>query len=85
MSFNGDINLFLKVAVFHLDDLDNNEPPLPSKYLTENEGVSPSQYLKTAQAGTEATSGSATLTTSVTRFDFICSSSLHRGLGPHTV
>jgi len=34
------------------------------KYLTANQGVSTSQYLKTAQAGTEATSGSATLTTS---------------------
>jgi xyloglucan-specific endo-beta-1,4-glucanase len=34
------------------------------KYLTANEGVSTSQYLITAQAGTEPTSGSATLTTS---------------------
>ncbi|PFH48574.1 glycoside hydrolase family 12 protein [Amanita thiersii Skay4041] len=34
------------------------------KYLTANQGVSSSQYLKTAQAGTEATSGTATLTTS---------------------
>ncbi|KIP09317.1 glycoside hydrolase family 12 protein [Phlebiopsis gigantea 11061_1 CR5-6] len=33
-------------------------------YLTENEGISTSQYLVTAQAGTEPTSGSATLTTS---------------------
>ncbi|KAF9044439.1 glycoside hydrolase family 12 protein [Panaeolus papilionaceus] len=33
------------------------------KYLTSNRGVSSSQYIKTAQAGTEATSGSATLTT----------------------
>jgi len=33
------------------------------KYLTANEGVSTSQYLTTLQAGTEATSGSATLTT----------------------
>jgi len=33
-------------------------------YLTQHEGVSTSQYLVTAQAGTEATSGSATLTTS---------------------
>lgn len=32
-------------------------------YLVQNEGVSSSQYLVTAQAGTEATSGSATLTT----------------------
>ncbi|KAF9527224.1 glycoside hydrolase family 12 protein [Crepidotus variabilis] len=32
------------------------------KYLTANLGVSTSQYLKTAQGGTEATSGSATLT-----------------------
>ncbi|PSR73116.1 hypothetical protein PHLCEN_2v11018 [Hermanssonia centrifuga] len=32
-------------------------------YLTQNEGVSTSQFLVTAQAGTEATSGSATLTT----------------------
>jgi len=32
-------------------------------YLTEHEGVSTSQYLVTAQAGTEPTSGSATLTT----------------------
>ncbi|KAI9063623.1 glycoside hydrolase family 12 protein [Trametes sanguinea] len=32
-------------------------------YLTQHEGVSTSQYLVTAQAGTEATSGSATLTT----------------------
>ncbi|KAG6812399.1 hypothetical protein H0H92_003080 [Tricholoma furcatifolium] len=34
------------------------------KYLTENQGLSSSQYLTTLQAGTEATSGSATLTTS---------------------
>ncbi|TFY77396.1 hypothetical protein EWM64_g6620 [Hericium alpestre] len=34
------------------------------KYLTTNEGLSTSQYLVTAQAGTEATSGTATLTTS---------------------
>ncbi|KAJ7233870.1 concanavalin A-like lectin/glucanase domain-containing protein [Mycena haematopus] len=34
------------------------------KYLTANRGVSTAQYLTTAQGGTEATSGSATLTTS---------------------
>ncbi|KAF4610052.1 hypothetical protein D9613_010663 [Agrocybe pediades] len=34
------------------------------KYLTSNQGVSTSQFLVTAQGGTEATSGSATLTTS---------------------
>ncbi|KLO17895.1 glycoside hydrolase family 12 protein [Schizopora paradoxa] len=34
------------------------------KYLTSNQGVSSSQYLKTAQAGTEPTSGTGTLTTS---------------------
>ncbi|KAI0635198.1 concanavalin A-like lectin/glucanase [Trametes polyzona] len=33
-------------------------------YLTQHQGVSSSQYLVTAQAGTEPTSGSATLTTS---------------------
>ncbi|KII85971.1 glycoside hydrolase family 12 protein [Plicaturopsis crispa FD-325 SS-3] len=33
-------------------------------YLTANEGVSTSQYLTTLQAGTEPTSGTATLTTS---------------------
>ncbi|KAI0700315.1 concanavalin A-like lectin/glucanase [Cytidiella melzeri] len=33
-------------------------------YLVQHEGVSTSQYLVTAQAGTEPTSGSATLTTS---------------------
>ncbi|EGN94417.1 glycoside hydrolase family 12 protein [Serpula lacrymans var. lacrymans S7.3] len=33
-------------------------------YLVDNEGVSTSQYLTTAQAGTEATTGTATLTTS---------------------
>ncbi|KAI0041482.1 glycoside hydrolase family 12 protein [Auriscalpium vulgare] len=33
------------------------------KYLTAYEGLSTSQYLITAQAGTEATSGTATLTT----------------------
>ncbi|KAF8956561.1 concanavalin A-like lectin/glucanase [Flammula alnicola] len=33
------------------------------KYLTANQGVSTSQFLTTAQGGTEATSGSATLTT----------------------
>ncbi|CAL1710869.1 unnamed protein product [Somion occarium] len=33
-------------------------------YLTQHNGVSTSQYLVTAQAGTEPTSGSATLTTS---------------------
>ncbi|TCD69577.1 hypothetical protein EIP91_006999 [Steccherinum ochraceum] len=33
-------------------------------YLTQHEGVSTSQYLVTAQAGTEPTTGSATLTTS---------------------
>ncbi|KIJ27870.1 glycoside hydrolase family 12 protein [Sphaerobolus stellatus SS14] len=33
-------------------------------YLIQHEGVSSSQYLTTIQAGTEATSGSATLTTS---------------------
>ncbi|KAJ7705456.1 glycoside hydrolase family 12 protein [Mycena rosella] len=35
------------------------------KYLTANQGVSTSQFLTTAQGGTEATSGSATLTTYV--------------------
>ncbi|KAF9479821.1 glycoside hydrolase family 12 protein [Pholiota conissans] len=35
------------------------------QYLTAHQGVSTSQFLKTAQGGTEATSGSATLTTSV--------------------
>ncbi|KAJ7604649.1 glycoside hydrolase family 12 protein [Roridomyces roridus] len=34
------------------------------KYLTANQGIATSQFLTTAQAGTEATSGSATLTTS---------------------
>ncbi|KAJ7768266.1 glycoside hydrolase family 12 protein [Mycena metata] len=34
------------------------------KYLTANQGISTSQFLTTAQGGTEATSGSATLTTS---------------------
>jgi xyloglucan-specific endo-beta-1,4-glucanase len=34
------------------------------KYLTANQGVSTSQFLTTLQGGTEATSGSATLTTS---------------------
>ncbi|KAJ7064978.1 glycoside hydrolase family 12 protein [Mycena amicta] len=34
------------------------------KYLTANQGVSTAQFLTTAQGGTEATSGSATLTTS---------------------
>ncbi|KAK7052250.1 glycoside hydrolase family 12 protein [Favolaschia claudopus] len=34
------------------------------KYLTANRGVPTSQFLTTAQGGTEATSGSATLTTS---------------------
>ncbi|KAF8994059.1 glycoside hydrolase family 12 protein [Cyathus striatus] len=34
------------------------------KYLTSSQGVSTSQYLNTAQGGTEATSGSATLTNS---------------------
>ncbi|KAL0958812.1 hypothetical protein HGRIS_014131 [Hohenbuehelia grisea] len=34
------------------------------KYLTSSQGVSASQYLKTAQGGTEPTTGSATLTTS---------------------
>ncbi|KAJ7185652.1 glycoside hydrolase family 12 protein [Mycena filopes] len=34
------------------------------KYLTTNRGVSTAQFLTTAQGGTEATSGSATLTTS---------------------
>ncbi|KAI0646322.1 concanavalin A-like lectin/glucanase [Trametes meyenii] len=33
------------------------------QYLTQHEGVSTSQFLVTAQAGTEPTSGSATLTT----------------------
>ncbi|KAI0674322.1 concanavalin A-like lectin/glucanase [Trametes maxima] len=34
------------------------------QYLTQHEGVSTSQFLVTAQAGTEPTTGSATLTTS---------------------
>ncbi|RDB26664.1 putative xyloglucan-specific endo-beta-1,4-glucanase A [Hypsizygus marmoreus] len=34
------------------------------KYLTSSQGLSSSQYLTTVQAGTEATSGSATLTSS---------------------
>jgi len=34
------------------------------QYLTQHQGVSASQYLKTAQGGTEATQGSATLTSS---------------------
>ncbi|KAL0958810.1 hypothetical protein HGRIS_014129 [Hohenbuehelia grisea] len=34
------------------------------KYLTSEQGVSTSQYLKTAQGGTEPTTGSATLTSS---------------------
>lgn len=33
------------------------------QYLTQHEGVSTSQFLVTAQAGTEPTVGSATLTT----------------------
>lgn len=35
------------------------------QYLIDNEGLSTSQYLTTAQAGVEATSGTATLTTCV--------------------
>ncbi|KAJ6611181.1 concanavalin A-like lectin/glucanase [Mycena sp. CBHHK59/15] len=38
------------------------------KYLTANRGVSTSQFLTTAQGGTEATSGSATLTTYAASF-----------------
>ncbi|KAF8652901.1 hypothetical protein AX16_004089 [Volvariella volvacea WC 439] len=34
------------------------------RYLTSSQGLSSSQYIKTVQGGTEATSGSATLTTS---------------------
>ncbi|KAJ7512762.1 glycoside hydrolase family 12 protein [Mycena galericulata] len=34
------------------------------KFLTTNQGISTAQFLTTAQGGTEATSGSATLTTS---------------------
>jgi xyloglucan-specific endo-beta-1,4-glucanase len=34
------------------------------KYLTTNQGLATTQYLTTVQAGTEATSGTATLTTS---------------------
>lgn len=34
------------------------------KYLTTNQGLSSTQYLTTVEAGTEATSGTATLTTS---------------------
>ncbi|KAJ7634887.1 glycoside hydrolase family 12 protein [Roridomyces roridus] len=42
----------------------NGDINLFLKYLTTNRGVSTSQFLTTAQGGTEATSGSATLTTS---------------------
>ncbi|KAF7303802.1 Glycoside hydrolase family 12 protein [Mycena indigotica] len=46
------------------------------KYLTANRGVSTSQFLTTLQAGTEATSGSATLTTHVHSFTRTTSASL---------
>ncbi|KAH7920842.1 glycoside hydrolase family 12 protein [Leucogyrophana mollusca] len=39
-------------------------------YLVDNEGVSSSQYLTTAQGGTEPTSGTATLTTWVLTLSF---------------
>lgn len=48
-------------------DSHNMNPP---QYLISNEGLSSSQYLTTAQAGTEATSGTAVLTT----YEFIPSS-----------
>ncbi|KAJ6598447.1 glycoside hydrolase family 12 protein [Mycena vulgaris] len=42
----------------------NSDINLFLKYLTSSQGVSTAQFLTTAQGGTEATSGAATLTTS---------------------
>ncbi|KAF5391002.1 hypothetical protein D9757_003971 [Collybiopsis confluens] len=52
-SFSGDVKTFLTTI----------DGSFYAQYLTQHEGLSTSQYLTTFQAGTEATSGSATLTT----------------------
>lgn len=63
-SFNADINLFLKV-LGTIPRLLTESDCSCAQYLTANQGVSTAQFLTTAQGGTEATSGSATLTTYV--------------------
>ena len=69
--FTGDVFTFFEVRVgsfyLYLARLTtNNQSSI--KYLVENQSqaVNSSQYLKTAQAGTEPTTGSGTLTTYVT-------------------
>jgi xyloglucan-specific endo-beta-1,4-glucanase len=62
-SFSGDVNAFLKVR-----NLNSASFGLlltsASQYLTSNSKIPTNHYLTTLQFGTEATSGSATLTVS---------------------
>lgn len=60
-SFSGDLNLFLKVLVDFFCPW--SILLICVQYLTGKGYFSSSQYIVTAQAGTEATSGSATFTT----------------------
>ena len=62
-SFSGDLKDFFDVSGSYGGFRDGRLIWHWTQYLTENEGLSSSQYLVTAQAGTEATSGSATLDT----------------------
>jgi hypothetical protein len=62
-SFSGDIKAFLTVRRSVSRPAPRTDGLSVLQYLINNEGLSSSQYLTTAQAGTEATSGSATLTT----------------------
>lgn len=62
-SFSGDIVQFLNVSSLTFGITRTSNANVLQQYLTQHEGVSTSQYLVTAQAGTEPTTGSATLTT----------------------
>ncbi|KAF8201189.1 glycoside hydrolase family 12 protein [Mycena galopus ATCC 62051] len=62
---NGANNVYSFLPVSGTIPSFNSDIKLFLNYLTANRGVSTAQYLTTAQGGTEATSGSATLTTYV--------------------
>ncbi|KAJ7182727.1 glycoside hydrolase family 12 protein [Mycena crocata] len=61
---NGANNVYSFLPVSGTVTSFNGDINLFLKYLTTNRGVSTTQFLTTAQGGTEATSGSATLTSS---------------------
>ena len=70
-NFSGDINAFLKVSLYCMSTSFVTDP-VAMQYLTSSQGVSASQYLKTAQAGTEPTSGSGTLKYVVSLYSSFC-------------